>query len=544
MITSPIGTVANFGYYTQQDLRNHMIFLGDITSHRLGRMISVAEEEFQGGRNVLFLTESPGAEFLRNIGFLYFRPDEEVTEDEIENVVENLVRDNNDPHVGIVFDTRRIADMGTKNRITRWLMTALSRVRFFETEIEVEGKKEKLNIEVEFLQNLSIIFENTEALFARQWNRGNRSGVDILNVLLKRAKSEGCTMVFGAESNKEIAQEIANNCGMAIVSRNTSRRRALDVAGFVYPKMANHLETAYGLLAMPEDRFFGYNWAARFTPEARALMDVGGLDVEYTNLDIPPFPIALRATSLMCGFDPNDPHKYRLPEGLDQTAQESFDEMLESIRESNKESHEEEMSIRSSRRRKVSAKAKSGRGVRKLTSLRNNSLNDNDAQGNAASNGAGFDLEDAIKLAKENDITSARSVITIAVKVLSAHHKKLNMPVSERLTAIGVVKEVLKNKQLSDAIAWGRSFSRKHSNKEGQKISAAALASVYLRAMRQNNVFSEDFHKKIDVNILLQLCAGNDEKRSSEAQYNYLSGLLQNSKFTRAPQKKRLPKAA
>lgn len=496
---SPVETPGVASYYTDEDLALQMIIYGDISSWRCARMMRIAEEQSKKDRMVLVLTENESVSHLATLGFLVYRPSAHGYRNTDIAVLIGLLQAGQN----IVIDTNLLEDE-RKYEISRELVGALSTIN---------------------VARLSLIVESTEQFYARRWNYGNRSGVPVLNNLLKRFKAQGSRVAFGAESPEEIAIEIARSCGTSAVGRISNHDRVRAVGKSVDPRLPQHADRLYGIKLLDPNDFYLYNrtTAPRIGDRQAELplnVPVTGDAIARAHI----VPCWIRDHELECGFDPNSPTPG--PE-LDSEGQEAMIKALQEARES-------ELLIAAKSVQEAIAKTGS------IVTANDNAGPRRYQKASAPQRLSGSQY--AVERVEAAGIPNAKRMISMGLKAINSRGGRLNVPLHGGITAKNLADRIIKDELLREAVTAAASLANRFSSFEGTSVSGVAYAAAYYQALCEHVTLARAFHhemfvegqsrKASDVTLsprayamktaLCQLGAEVNTKRRSESQYLHL----------------------
>lgn len=496
---SPVETPGVASYYTNQDLVLQMIIYGDISSWRCARMMRIAEEQAADDRMVLVLTENESVSHLASLGFIVYRPAVHGYSNTDIDVLIALLQGGQ--HV--VIDTNLLEDE-QKYEISRLLVGALSRIN---------------------VAKLSLIIESTEQFYARRWNFGNRSGVPVLNNLLKRFKAQGSRVAFGAESPEEIAIEIARSCGTSAVGRISNHDRVKAVGRSVDHRLPKHADRLYGIKLLDPNDFYLYNrtTAPRMAERQAELplnVPVTGEAIARAHI----VPCWLKDYDLECGFDPNSPTPG--PE-LDGKGQETMIKVL-------KEARESELLIAAKSVQEAIAKSGS------IVTANDNAGPRRDQKASTPQRLSGSQY--AVQRVEAAGIPNAKRLVSMGLKAINSRGGKLNAPLHGGITAKNLADRIIEDELLREAVTAAASLANRFSSIEGTSVSGVAYAAAYYQALCEHATLARAFHHEMFVEgqsrgasdatlsprayamktALCQLGAEANMKRRSESQYLHL----------------------
>lgn len=490
---TPVKTPGVSGYYTPSDLVLQMIFYGDITPWRCARIMRIAEEEQDAERKVLLITENASVAHLVMRGFRLYRPAEQgYDKADIDAIITALMAG-----TPIIIDTNGLLEK-PKLEISRKVANALS------------------ELSTDDLSSLSFIVESTEQFFARRWNYGEKSGVPVLNNLLKRFKAAGTHVVFGAESPQEIAIEIARSCGTSVVSLTSNNDRAKAIARTVDSRLSKHAHEIYGLGLLNVDEFYLYN---RSTAPRQGQMALGLFpDVPVSSQAMTMsclVPCWLKDSPLACGFDPNDPTKPR----LDTDGQSAFVKMLIENRDAQPDAKGGSPSIAATANDNA-PRRRSRKTVRRQAPTR--------------FMGSRYVVEQL----KAKGVPNAERMVAFGLKAINARGGKLNVPLHGGITAQKLVKRIIEDELLREAVVTAGNIEGRYTATKGVIVSGVSYAAAHYQSLCENPVLARKFHDEMFVagrqtgeqsedginleRALVQLGTERDVKRRTESQYQLL----------------------
>lgn len=496
---SPVETPGVASYYTNEDLVLQMIIYGDISSWRCARMMRIAEEQAAENRMVLVLTENESVSHLASLGFIVYRPAVHGYSNTDIDVLIALLQGGQH----IVIDTNLLEDE-QKYEISRLLVGALSTIN---------------------VARLSLIIESTEQFYARRWNYGNRSGVPVLNNLLKRFKAQGSRVAFGAESPEEIAIEIARSCGTSAVGRISNHDRVKAVGRSVDHRLPKHADRLYGIKLLDPNDFYLYNrtTAPRLGERQAELplnVPVTGEAIARAHI----VPCWLKDYDLECGFNPNSPTPG--PE-LDSDKQKEMIEALDEARDNEQ---------------RVAAKAVQ-EAIAKAGSIV--TANDNAAPRRNRKTATPQRLSGsqyAVERVEAAGIPNAKRLVSMGLKAINSRGGRLNVPLHGGITAKNLADRIIEDELLREAVTAAATLANRFASFEGTSVSGVACAAAYYQALCENATLARAFYHEMFVEgqsrkkrepvlspsasamkiALCQLGAEANAKRRTESQYLHL----------------------